>query len=60
MYQNQKFGLGSTNIIIFTKRNKIKNQKKTVIQKYYEGKKGGLPCYVTKKIFKLFAVIDNY
>ncbi len=48
-----EFGAGSTNIIIFTKRNKIKNQKKTVIQKYYEGKKGSFAMLCYKKDFQI-------
>ena len=55
-----EFGTGSTNIIIFKKKIKIKHLKKNVIQKYYQGKKGVLLCLCYKKVLRLFVVMNNY
>ena len=48
-----EFGTGSTNIIIFKKKNKIKHLKKNVIQKYYQGEKRSFAMLCNRKSFEI-------
>tara|TARA_B100002019_G_scaffold145635_1_gene125537 strand:- start:820 stop:1779 length:960 start_codon:yes stop_codon:yes gene_type:complete len=48
-----EFGTGSTDIVIFYKNKKNKNQKKNVIQKYYKGKKGSFAMLCYNKSFEI-------
>ncbi|MEC8265200.1 MAG: ATP-grasp domain-containing protein [Pseudomonadota bacterium] len=50
-----EFGAGSTDIIIFTKNDKIKKTKKTIIQKYYDGKKGSFSMICDGESFQIIS-----
>ena len=47
-----EFGTGSTDVVVFKNNNQVKNQK-TIIQKYYDGKKGSFAMLCFKKKFEL-------
>ena len=48
-----EFGTGSSNIVIFKKKNNICNQKKAIIQKFYKGKKGSFGMLCCDKKFEI-------